>query len=232
MATKNRLSGAERIRGELLKLHLRLAKRRIQKYMRRVREPRPPSQRWSTFPYNHAHEIWACDFLQIYDLLFRSTFAFFFIEIGTRRIGHVGVTRTPSSASGTQHVREATAWSEGPRFLSRDNDDKFGTRFDEVAEDTGGRVIRTSVRVPSANALCERFLRSVRTECLDHVIFLGEDHPGSVLRDYCSYFNVARLHQRIGQTVPNGPPEQPNVGSVIEEVPRLGDLHHEYRLAA
>ena len=112
MASKNRLWGAERIRGELLKLSIRVAKRTIQRYMRRVRQPRPPGQRWATFLRNHAHDTWACDFLQTYDRLFRPIFAFFLIELGSRRVVHVGVTRSPSSAWVTQQLREATAGGE------------------------------------------------------------------------------------------------------------------------
>ena len=232
MASKDRLWGAERIRGELLKLNVRVAKRTIQRYMRRVRQPRPPGQRWATFLRNHAHATWACDFLQTYDLLFRPIFAFFLIELGSRRVAHVGVTRSPSSAWVTQQLREAAAWGEGPRFLIRDNDDKFGTRFDDVAEGTGIKILRTPVRAPNANAFCERFLRSVRAECLDHVLIRGEDHLGFILRRYGAYFNDARPHQGIGQKIPSGPPEPPAGGGTIKETPILGGLHHDYRLAA
>ena len=232
MAGNNRLWGAERIWGELLKVGIRVGKRTIQKYMRRVREPRPPGQSWATFLCNHGHEIWACDFLQVYDLLFRPLFAFFLIELSSRRVVHVAVTRSPSSAWVTQQLREATAWGAGPRFLIRDHDDKFGGTFDAVAEATGITVVRTPVRAPNANAVCERFLRSVRAECLDHVIALGEGHLGATLRSYGAYFNTARPHQGIGQQVPDGPRASPTADGVVEELPVLGGLHHEYRRAA
>ncbi len=96
MAVKNRLWGAERIRGELLKLGIHVRKRTIQKYMRPVRAPRPRGQNWVTFLHNHAAQIWACDFLQVTDLFFRPLFAFFIIELKTRRVIHVGVTRSPT----------------------------------------------------------------------------------------------------------------------------------------
>jgi putative transposase len=95
MAKNNRLWGAERIRGELLKLGIRVCKRTIQKYMRGVRTPRPMRQSWRTFLRNHGGEIWACDFLQVTDLFFRSLFAFFIIELKSRKVIHVGVTRSP-----------------------------------------------------------------------------------------------------------------------------------------
>jgi putative transposase len=95
MAAMNRLWGAERIRGELLKLGIHVCKRTIQKYMRRVRSPQPRGQKWATFLRNHAAQVWACDFLQVTDLFFRPLFAFFIIELKSRRVIHVGVTRSP-----------------------------------------------------------------------------------------------------------------------------------------
>jgi putative transposase len=101
MAVENRLWGAKRIRGELKKLGIQVSKRTIQRYMRQARKALPPctsGQSWATFLKNHGHEIWACDFLQVYDLLFRPMFAFFIVELGSRRVVHVGVTRAPSDA--------------------------------------------------------------------------------------------------------------------------------------
>lgn len=95
MASTNRLWGAERIRGELLKLGLRVCKRTIQKYMRPLRRARPRGQNWSTFLHTHAEHIWACDFLPVTDLFFRSLFAFFIIELHSRRVVHVGVHNLP-----------------------------------------------------------------------------------------------------------------------------------------
>jgi putative transposase len=96
MAKDNRLWGAERIRGELLKLGLRVCKRTIQKYMRGVRTQKPRGQKWATFLRNHAGQVWACDFLQVSDLFFRPLFAFFLIELKSRKVIHVGVTRSPT----------------------------------------------------------------------------------------------------------------------------------------
>ena len=131
-----------------------------------------------------------------------------------------------------QLLREATPWGEGPCFLIRDNDDKFGRRFDEVAAGSGIEILRTPIRAPNANAVCERFLRSVRAECLAHVLILDADHLASILRCYCAYFNEARPQQGIAQKIPNGPPEPPVVGATVEATPILGGLHHDYRRAA
>jgi putative transposase len=98
MARDNRLWGAERIRGELLKLGLHVSKRTIQKDMRHVRSTRPRGQKWTTFLRTHARQIWACDFLPVTDLFFHSLFAFFMIELHSRKVIHVGVTRNPTDA--------------------------------------------------------------------------------------------------------------------------------------
>src|SRR5215467_14529931 len=133
MATQNRLWGAERIRGELLKLGIRVCKRTIQKYMRHVRTTQPRGQNWATFLRTHADQIWACDFLPVTDLLFRSLFAFFIIELQSRKVIHVGVTRSPRDAWVAQQLREATAFGKEPKYLLRDNDSKFGAGFARVA---------------------------------------------------------------------------------------------------
>jgi putative transposase len=156
MARDNGLWGAERIRGELLKLGIRVSKRTIQKYMRKLRA-RASSQTWGTFLHNHAHDIWACDFLQVTDLFFRSLFAFFLIELQSRKVIHVAVTRHPTDAWVAQALREATPFGQAPRFLIRDNDRKFDPLFDRVASGTGIKVLRTPFHAPRANACCERF---------------------------------------------------------------------------
>ena len=121
MAKENRLWGAERIRGELLKLGIRVCKRTIQKYMRTVRSPQPRGQKWATFVHTHAAQIWACDFLQITDLFFRPLFAFFIIELRSRKVIHVGVTRSPTDSWVAQQLREATPYGQAPKRASGNN---------------------------------------------------------------------------------------------------------------
>ena len=126
MASENLTWGAERIRGELLKLCISISKRTIQKYMDRNDNPSPPSQTWPTFLKNHAPHIWACDFVQVYDLFFRSLFVFVVIEHSSRRIVHSATSAHPTDAWMAQQLKEATPWGEGPRFLIHDRDSKFG----------------------------------------------------------------------------------------------------------
>src|ERR1035438_2611854 len=141
-----------------------------------------------------------------YDVFFRSIFAFVFIELATRKVVLAATTRFPSQAWVTQQLRNATPCGAGPRFLIRDGDDKFGTAFDALGRATGIRVVRTAVRAPNMNAVCERFLGSLRRECLDHVLVLDARHLQRVVAEYVRYHNAARPHQGIRQqTVTAGP---------------------------
>jgi putative transposase len=229
-AARDRTWGAERIRGELLKLGLRVSKSTIQKYIYEVRKPGAPKQTWATFLRNHAREIWSCDFLQTYDLLFRTLFVFVIIELGSRRLVHFGVTRNPTDAWLAQQLREATPFGDGPRYLIRDNDSKYGASFARVAAGTGIKVLRTPFGAPKANAICERFLGSVRRECLDHFLLLSERHLHRVMKEYGVYFNRARPHQGIGQRIPcqQGRGTESQMFGALISRPVLGGIYHDY----
>ena len=116
-ARENATWSAERIRGELSKIGVEVSKSLIQKYMAGVRKHRASKQTWATFLRNHASETWACDFLQTYDLFFRTVFVFVIIELGSRRMVHFGVTRHPTDEWTAQQLREATPFGEGPSML-------------------------------------------------------------------------------------------------------------------
>ena len=235
MATENRLWGAERIRGELLKLGIQVCKRTIQKYMRTVRSHQPRGQKWATFLRNHTGQIWACDFLQVTDLFFRPLFAFFIIELKSRKVIHVGVTRSPTDAWVAQQLREATPYGQAPKYLIRDNDTKFGSCFARVAKTSTIKILKTPVHAPRANAICERYLRSVRQECLDHLLILHERQLQRVLNAYVVYFNQARPHQGIQQQIPDpsgSAKTSQDAGNKVIAHPVMGGLHHDYRWAA
>ena len=235
MAAMNRLWGAERIRGELLKLGMHVCKRTIQKYIRRVRPPQPRGQKWSTFLRNHATDIWACDFLQVTDLFFRPLFAFFIIELKTRRVIHVGVTRSPSDPWVAQQLRESTPYGQAPKYLICDNDRKFGSCFARVASTSAIENLKTPYHAPRANAICERFLRSVRQECLDHMLIFHEKQLRRVLNGYVAYFNEARPHQGMQQQVPEPRDSSGSshyAGEKVMAVPILAGLHHDYQRVA
>jgi len=149
LAKENLRWGAERIRGELIKLGIKVSKSAIQKYIQQVRGRNSSSQNWATFLRNHASQIWACDFLQTYDIFFRTIFVFVIIELGSRRVVHFGVTRNPTDKWAAQQLRESTPFGEGPRYLIRDNDKKYGDSFEQVA--AGIEVLKTPYKAPKAN---------------------------------------------------------------------------------
>ncbi len=235
MARENRLWGAERIRGELLKLGVCVCKRTIQKYLRQVSTSRPRGQSWKTFLQTHTQQVWTCDFLPVTDLFFRPLFAFFMVELHSRKVIHVGVTRCPTDAWTAQQLREATAFGVGPKYLIRDRDTKFGPSFARVAATSGIEILKTPYQAPRANAICERFVGSVRRECLDHLFILHEKQLDRVLHAYGEYFNRARPHQGIRQQIPvqcgEPVPLDHQRGKVLC-LPVLGGLHHDYRRSA
>ena len=238
MAVENRLWGARRIRDELRKLGIKVSKRTVQKYMRQARRSLPPlnkSQTWATFLANHADEIWACDFVQIYDLFFRTIFIFFIIELGSRRVVHFNVTRSPGDAWVTPQLREATPFGVKPRFLICDNDGKYGSQFEALAENSGIDVIHTPVEAPKANAVCERYIGSVRRELLDHMLILSQRHRYHKVKEYVKYFNYAWPHQGIEGHLPiperTVPLLMPPI-SQLRRIPVLAGLHHDYQWAA
>jgi putative transposase len=148
---------------------------------------------------------------------------------------HVGVTRSPTDAWVAQQLREATPYGVAPKYLIRDNDGKFGSCFARVASASGIEILTTPVHAPRANAVCERFLRSVRQECLDHLLILQEKQLQRVLNAYVVYFNRARPHQGIQQQIPEpsgSAMSSHHAGDKVIAVSRVGGLHHDYHWAA
>jgi transposase InsO family protein len=234
MAKENRLWGAERIRGELLKLGIDVSKRTIQKYMPKEGKSRSSSQTWATFLKNQASNIWACDFTVAYDWLFRQWYIFVVMELKTRRIIQTGVTQYPTDEWMAQQLREATPWGKGPKYLIRDRDSKYARHFSTVAVSSGIKELKTPYRTPQANGICERFMGSLRRECLDHILIHEGRHLERVVKEYTAYFNQARPHQGIAQCIPNHyelSKSKPTSGRIIsKEI--LGGLHHSYSRTA
>jgi transposase InsO family protein len=144
----------------------------------------------------------------------------------------MGVTRQPTDAWVAQQLRESTPFREHPKHLIVDNDSKYGAVFARVAEATGIGLVRTAYRAPKENAICERFLGSVRRECLDHLLVLGEAHLRRTLKEYVNYFNFVRPHQGLQQRIPDAPREDASQTGPVRAIPVLGGLHRTYRRAA
>jgi putative transposase len=171
----------------------------------------------------------ACDFVQTYDVFFRAIFVFVIIELESRKVVHVNVTRSPSDVWVAQQLREATPFGERPQYLIRDNDRKYGDHFANVAAEI--EILPTPVRAPRANAYCERFMGSLRRECLDHILILSEKHLRRLVNEYVQYFNEERPHQGINQRIPSGREPCSGEGEIVIR-PVLGGLHHAYRRKA
>jgi len=228
MAKENCLWGAERIRSELLKLDIQVSKRTIQRYMSKSRQA--SNQTWATFIKNHVRDIWACDFTVVHDLFFRPIYIFVILELKTRRVVHAAVTVLPTDTWTAQQLREATPWDSGPRYLIRDRDRKYGSQFSCIATSTGIKELKTPYRAPKANAFCERFMGSLKRDCLDPMLVISQKQIERLLREYVSYYNDVRPNQGIHQRIPGrynekGFPSQS--GKIISE-PILGGLHHDY----
>lgn len=230
---ENSLWGAERIRGELLKLGIAVSKRTIQKYLPKDRLSHAASQTWATFLKNQAGAMWACDLTVAYDWLFRAWYIFVVMELKTRRIVHMGVTQFPTDVWTAQQLREAMPWGSGPQCLIRDRDSKYAGHFSAVAVSSGIQEVKTPYRIPQANGVCERFMGSLRRECLDHILIHDWKHLQWVVREYKAYFNQERPHQGISQRIPDDyhlSRSKPTSGRITLKA-ILGGLHHSYARA-
>lgn len=234
MATENPLWGQRRIYAELRRLGFRVSARTVAKYMPRPHD-RGPSPGWRAFLKQNASAIWACDFLGVQTIFFRTLHVFFIIDHASREVLHVRATHHPTAEWAAQQMVECCGWDrEAPRFLIHDRDSRYGAAFDRRLRNLGITQIRTPFRSPQANSIAERWVRSLRTECLDHMFILNERHLRTVLAEYVHYFNRWRPHRSIGQRAPcavEGAHGEAQDGEITGE-PVLGGLHHVYHLAA
>ena len=232
--------GCLRIRGELLKIGVRVSATKIRAFLRANGlgpAPRRGGPTWSEFLRTQAHGILAIDFFTVETLLLRTLYVLFAIQVGSRRVHILGVTRNPDSAWVTQQARNLAVEErlQGIHFLIRDRDSKFSGTFDEVVRSEGVKLIKTPIRVPRANAFAERWVRTVRTECLDWMLVLGCRHLERVLRAYASHYNQARPHRGLDLKTPEprrGPLPPRADGARVRRHDVLGGLIHEYDLAA
>ena len=226
---ENRLWGTERITGELLKLGIVVSNRSIRRY--RWRGPaRSPSQTWRTFLHNHAHHLWAADLFTVPTLMFKTLYVLVFIAHGRRELVHVNVTANPTAAWVWRQLIEVTPWNCKPRHLLRDRDVVYGRDFRQRARRIGIDAIATPVHAPTANAIVERVIGTLRRECLDHMIVLEEQHLTWVLAEFVRFYNQERPHRTLDLQTPE-PRPRPTAGP-IRSRPMLNGLHHVYERAA
>ena len=242
MARENPRWGCLRIQGELAKLGIRVSASTIRSLLRRHGlgpAPRREGPTWSAFLKAQTRGILAFDFFTVESLFLRTFYVLFAIEIASRRVWVLGVSRNPNAAWVTQQARNLSCdLAEAGcafRFLLRDRDCKYTSSFDQVFAAEGIRVIRTPVQAPKANAFAERWVRTVRTDCLDWMLIGGRRHLEKVLAKYVDHYNAKRPHRGLGLRAPDTREGEPHVASSTASVRRndvLGGLIHEYELAA
>ena len=237
LARENPRWGYPRIRGELKKLGVSISVTGISSVLRRHGlgpAPRRDGPSWKEFLAAQAAGIVACDFFCVETIWLKTLYVLFFIELSTRRVHLAGVSAHPNSAWVTQQARNLAIEGRlaGTRFLVRDRDAKYSGPFDEVFRSEGVRVIRTPIRSPKANAFAERFVETVRRECLDHILVLGERHLGRILREYVTHYNKERPHRGLCLETPEPKPDTNCGEGGVLRVARLGGLINEYRRIA
>ncbi len=240
LGQENRSWGCVRIQGELRKLGIRVSATSVRRVLRHNHlGPAPrggPS--WAEFLRAQAAGILATDFLTVDTVFFKQLYVLFVIELATRKVHILGVTKHPSGPWVTQVARnlvgDLAEHGRAFRFLIRDRDTKFVATFDEVFASEGIEIIRTPVRAPPANAYAERWVRTARRECLDQLLLVGRRHAERVLRTYARHYNEQRPHRGIGLAVPvaKDPPDASFIPTHIERRDVLGGLIHGYYRSA
>ncbi len=181
-------------------------------------------------------QILACDFFTLDTLFLQTVYVLFFIEVGTRRVHFAGCAAHPNTAWVTQHARQMV-WALEDRapaihFLIHDNDTRFTGAFDATFQSEGIRVIHTPFRAPNANAVAERWVRTVREECLRKLLIINQAHLRRVLREYVAYLIASRPHQGIAQQTPIPMTIVSRNGPVCCREVLGGIVHDDYRAAA
>jgi transposase InsO family protein len=224
MSIENPLWGAPRIHGELLKLGFEVAQSTVTKYM--VRRYGPPSQGWRTFLRNHAPHIAAMDLFVVPTIGFDLLYAFIIVRLDRRDLVWISVTRNPTAEWIAGQITEAFPWNETPLYLIRDLDRIYGDVTLCRIRATGIRDKPIAPGSPWQNGFAERLIGSIRRECLDHLVILGEAHLRRILRTYACYYNKIRTHRSLDKDAPAFRPVQ-RVGA-IRSYAILGGLHHYY----
>src|SRR5438128_1218823 len=227
MSVDNPLWGAPRIHGELLKLGFEVAQSSVAKYM--VKQCGPPSQGWSTFLRNHAPDIAAMDLFVVPTIGFDLLYAFVIVRLDRRDMVWINVTANPTAEWVARQITQAFPWDEAPRHLIRDRDRIYGSVVTRRLRAMGIRDKPTAPASPWQNGFAERLIGSIRRECVDHIIVLGEVHLRQILQSYARYYNDIRTHRSLDKDAPVSRQIQ-RIGSIKSHA-ILGGLHHHYARA-
>jgi putative transposase len=197
--------------------------------------PERSQSSWRAFLRAQAAGLLACDFLTVETAFLQRIYVLFFISLATRRIEYIASTSRPDGRWVAQHARNLVMQlgdEHSFRFLIHDRDTKFAHAFDEIFRTEGIRVIRTPIHAPNANAHAERWVRTLRADCLNRIFILGQRHLEHVLRIYRRHYNEHRPHRALGLVPPNGRDAAPLGGpNRLQRRDLLGGLIHEYEAA-
>jgi len=224
MSIENPLWGAPRIHGELLKLGFEVAQSSVAKYM--VKRSGPPGQGWRTFLRNHAPDIAAMDLFVVPTIGFSLLYAFVIVRLDRRDLVWTNVTTNPTAEWIARQLTEAFPWSTAPRYLVRDRDRIYGSIVPRRLRAMGIRDRPIAPASPWQNGFAERLIGSIRRECVDHIVVLGEAHLRRILESYARYYNDIRTHRSLDKDAPAFRPIQ-RIGNIASHA-ILGGLHHHY----
>jgi putative transposase len=230
MSLENPLWGTPRIQSELRLLGLDLAESTVAKY--RVRSRTSPSQTWKTFLANHARQIAAIDFFTVPTLTFRDLYCFIILLHDRRQVVHFNVTAHPTAEWTARQLIEAFPADSAPRYLLRDRDQIYGEEFCQRVKGMGIEEMITAPRAPFQNPYAERVIGSLRRECLDHLIIVGEDQLRRTLRGCLDYYHNSRPHEALERNSPFPRDIETLAKGKVIAIPQVGGLHHRYRRAA
>jgi transposase InsO family protein len=224
MSRDNPLWGAPRIHAELLMLGIEVAESTVGRYL--PKRGQPPSQGWKTFLRNHAAGIASIDLFVVRTISFRLLYGLVILRYARRRLVTVSVTSNPTAEWIAGRVTDAFPWDEAPSHLIRDRVAAFGPGYTRRIRAMGIRDRPTAPRSPWQNGHVERLIKSIRRECLDHVVVFGGAHLRRVLKTYASYYNKVRTHLSLDKNAPDF--RRPlSVGDIVA-ILILGGLHHQY----
>ena len=225
LGEENPLWGAPRIHGELLMLGYRVSQTTVAKYVvKRPYRTRGPS--WKAFLKSHADGIASMDFVIVPTLTFRLLYCLVILNHARRKIIHIAVTTIPTAEWVARQITEAFPWNDAPDYLIRDRDPVFDRLVQRRIQAMGIRDRPTAPRSPWQNGYVERLIGSVRRDCLDHILILGENHLRRVMKAYVQYYNNARTHLSLGKDAPSK--RQICSRGIVSSFAHLGGLHHEY----
>jgi transposase InsO family protein len=230
MNEENTRWGAPRIQAELALLGHDVSQATVAKYMKR--RGGPSCQGWKTFLKNHMADTAAIDFFVVPTVLFRLLYGFIVLRHERREIIHCAVTSNPSAEWTARQLTEAFPWDEALKCLLRDRDGIYGEEFVARVKAMGIEEVVSAPRSPWQNPYVERVIGSIRRECLDHVIVLGEEHLWRILRSYVDYYNADRAHRSLEQQPPKRRDVEHAENGPVVSLARVGGLHHRYTRAA